>query len=204
MPVLRECLASPVGRACGATRPIAISSASCASISNRRRRSFARRAALRRRPRGWRGCAWAAFPRRWRRCATSAAAVARRPADRCADRSARPGAMSRVHGDGGADAVDRHRGHRGGRHRDERPALPTPAGARPRRARGRDAARRAHLGLPARTVLSRVPRLPGAQRRLRRSGRAHPGGRAAVDRTVARRSRSGSSTSATTTSMFCS
>ena len=42
--------------------------------------------------------------------------------------------------------------------------------------------RRAHRGLPARPVLSRVPRLPGAQRRLRRSGRAQPGATAAVDR----------------------
>ena len=35
---------------------------------------------------------------------------------------------------------------------------------------------------PHATVLSRIPRLPGAQRRLRRSGRAHPGARVAVDR----------------------
>ena len=40
------------------------------------------------------------------------------------------GAATRFHGDGGADAVDRYRSHRGGRHRGEPDVLSTPARAR--------------------------------------------------------------------------
>ena len=108
--------------------------------------------------------------------------MARRPADGCADRLARPGPASRGRGDGCADARDRHRGDGGGRHVDERAALSATAGARPGGARRGGAARRAHRGVPARAVVSRVPRLPGAQRRLRGAGGQHPGGGAVVDR----------------------
>ena len=51
-------------------------------------------------------------------------------------RGARPPATPRIHGDDGADAIDRHRRHGCGRHRRERPPLPTPASPRPGRARG--------------------------------------------------------------------
>ena len=165
-------------------RPIPISSASCAFISSWPRRSSARRATRRSRAarmarvrlgRRATGPGGAARPAR--------AAVARRPADRCADiglrgLARRPGLAATA----APDARDRHRVDGGGRHVDERAALSAAAGARPGAARRRGAARRAHRGVPARAVVSRVPRLPGSQRGLRRPGRLRGGGGAVVDR----------------------